>query len=90
MPIRNPFARRPAPANGLEPGQEDGSQLGAQYGGTPGFERVDTVGSKASSMSISSSKSQEPAEYKLSGMHLVQPVAGTCAIPSFVLVDMRY
>ncbi|TQV96782.1 hypothetical protein IF1G_04022 [Cordyceps javanica] len=62
MPIRNPFARRPEvaiPNNENErPGQENNS---------PGFERVDTVGSKASSaMSIRSSKSHDNGEYKMS------------------------
>ncbi|EGX91797.1 hypothetical protein CCM_05954 [Cordyceps militaris CM01] len=62
MPIRNPFARRPEvaiPNNENErPGQENSH---------PGFERVDTVGSKASSaMSIRSSKSHDNGEYKMS------------------------
>jgi hypothetical protein len=60
MPIRNPFAKRPGVSNGLDPEPEVENK--------PGFERVDTVGSKASSaLSISSGKSQEPAEYKMSG-----------------------
>ncbi len=63
MPIRNPFARRPEvviPNNENErPGQEN------NY---PGFERVDTVGSKASSaLSIRSGKSHDNGEYKMSG-----------------------
>ncbi|KAM3500894.1 hypothetical protein MY11210_009449 [Beauveria gryllotalpidicola] len=63
MPIRNPFARRPEvviPSNdeNERPGQENNH---------PGFERVDTVGSKASSaMSIRSSKSHDIGEYKMS------------------------
>lgn len=63
MPIRNPFARRPEvviPSNdeNERPGQENNH---------PGFERVDTVGSKASSaMSIRSSKSHDVGEYKMS------------------------
>ncbi|KAJ4163889.1 hypothetical protein LMH87_005593 [Akanthomyces muscarius] len=62
MPIRNPFARRPEvviPNNENErPGQEN------NY---PGFERVDTVGSKASSaLSIRSGKSHDNGEYKMS------------------------
>lgn len=60
MPIRNPFAKRPGLSNGVDPEPEVENK--------PGFERVDTVGSKASSaLSITSGKSQEPAEYKMSG-----------------------
>jgi hypothetical protein len=60
MPIRNPFAKRPGLSNGLDPEPEVENR--------PSFERVDTVGSKASSaLSINSGKSQEPAEYKMSG-----------------------
>lgn len=63
MPIRNPFARRPGAAvasdEDLRPEQENSH---------PGFERVDTVGSKASSvLSIRSAKSQDTGEYKMSG-----------------------
>lgn len=58
--IRNPFTRRPGAAGhdeNLRPDKE-----------VPGFERVDTVGSKASSvLSIRSSKSQDNGEYKMSG-----------------------
>jgi len=75
MPIRNPFARRPGPAAAVQ----DENQRPDSAGGTtttttdaahPGFERVDTVGSKASSaFSIRSSrKSQDTGEYKMSGM----------------------
>ncbi|CAN8098971.1 unnamed protein product [Discula destructiva] len=64
MPIRNPFARRHGddaalrPPLTIEPGLKT----------PPGFERVDTVGSKASSaMSISSPPSrQDIGEYKMS------------------------
>jgi hypothetical protein len=60
MPIRNPFAKRPGLSNGVDPEPEVENK--------PGFERVDTVGSKASSaLSINSGKSLEPAEYKMSG-----------------------
>lgn len=60
MPIRNPFAKRPGLSHGLDPEPEVENK--------PDFERVDTVGSKASSAwSINSGKSQEPAEYKMSG-----------------------
>ncbi|OAA44560.1 hypothetical protein BBO_04043 [Beauveria brongniartii RCEF 3172] len=63
MPIRNPFARRPEvviPSN-------DENERSGQENNHPGFERVDTVGSKASSaMSIRSSKSHDVGEYKMS------------------------
>ncbi|KAM3453314.1 hypothetical protein MY3296_003905 [Beauveria thailandica] len=63
MPIRNPFARRPElviPSN-------DENERFEQENNHPGFERVDTVGSKASSaMSIRSSKSHDVGEYKMS------------------------
>lgn len=68
MPIRNPFAKRTDVQTGLQPYEEGIRPLG-QNATRPSFERVDTVGSKASSaMSVSSRKSQEPAEYKMSGM----------------------
>ncbi|OAA64305.1 hypothetical protein SPI_02952 [Niveomyces insectorum RCEF 264] len=71
MPIRNPFARRTATDDTLRPGSSGG------LGGTPSrdpapfkqpsFERVDTVGSLASSSrSIGSRKSQDTGEYKMS------------------------
>ncbi|ROW11218.1 hypothetical protein VMCG_01308 [Cytospora schulzeri] len=61
MPIRNPFARRQAdelrPPLTIEPALKT----------PPGFERVDTVGSKASSaLSVSSRRSQDTGEYKMS------------------------
>jgi hypothetical protein len=62
MPIRNPFARRTGGAThdeNLHPERENPH---------PGFERVDTVGSKASSgLSIRSNKSYDNGEYKMSG-----------------------
>ncbi|KAK4127111.1 hypothetical protein N657DRAFT_192376 [Parathielavia appendiculata] len=69
MPIRNPFARRPGPAI-----QDENQRPGSAASGTItdaahlGFERVDTVGSKASSaFSIRSSRrSQDTGEYKMS------------------------
>lgn len=64
MPIRNPFAKRQDVQTSLQPHEEEN-------GTRPKFEKVDTMGSKASSMSISSRKSQEqPPEYKMSGMRL--------------------
>lgn len=72
MPIRNPFARRPGPAAVQDENQRPGSAAGTLTpdAAHPGFERVDTVGSKASSaFSIHSSrKSQDTGEYKMSGM----------------------
>ncbi|TVY16285.1 hypothetical protein LARI1_G003730 [Lachnellula arida] len=60
MPIRNPFAKRQDVQTSLQPHEEEN-------GARPKFEKVDTMGSKASSMSISSRKSQEqPPEYKMS------------------------
>jgi hypothetical protein len=61
MPIRNPFTRRPGAAadENIHPDRDASS--------TPGFERIDTVGSKASSvLSIRSNKSQDTGEYKMS------------------------
>ncbi|KAK3311167.1 uncharacterized protein B0T15DRAFT_64713 [Chaetomium strumarium] len=65
--IRNPFARRTGPAIHDE-NQRPGSAAGNPGAGHPGFQRVDTVGSKASSLafSIRSRKSQDNGEYKLS------------------------
>lgn len=64
MPIRNPFARRPGSAI-----VSDENAIPEQDPSCPGFERVDTVGSKASSvLSIRSAKSQDNGEYKMSGM----------------------
>jgi hypothetical protein len=68
MPIRNPFAKRPDMSTALTPNEENARPL-SQNGTRPTFEKVDTMGSKSSSaMSISSGKSQEPVEYKMSGM----------------------
>ncbi|VBB73444.1 Putative protein of unknown function [Podospora comata] len=71
MPIRNPFARRPgvivtAHDENSRPGSAAGSVKESVL--SPGFERVDTVGSKASSaFSIRSSRrSQDTGEYKMS------------------------
>ena len=69
MPIRNPFARRPGAALIPDENQRPGSAAGSPDAAHPGFERVDTVGSKASSaFSIGSRKSQDTGEYKMSGM----------------------
>jgi len=62
MPIRNPFAKRQDVQTNLQPHEEE-------HATRPRFEKVDTMGSKASSMSISSRMSQDqPPEYKMSGM----------------------
>ncbi|KAK3366957.1 hypothetical protein B0T24DRAFT_373915 [Lasiosphaeria ovina] len=71
MPIRNPFARRPG---GNLAVQDENVRPGSSSAGSgsddpahPGFERVDTVGSKASSaLSIGSRRSQDTGEYKMS------------------------
>lgn len=66
MPIRNPFARRQADEGSLRPPLTIEPALETP----PGFERVDTVGSKASSaVSISSRRSQDTGEYKMSGTY---------------------
>lgn len=72
MPIRNPFGRRSgAPLAQDENVREpNGPRLTVE---PPGFERVDTVGSKASSPSTRSSKNNDPGAYKLSGMTLFHP-----------------
>ncbi len=68
MPIRNPFAKRSDVSAGLQP-YEEGIRPLSQNGTRPAFEKVDTTGSKGSSaMSIKSGQSQEPVEYKMSGM----------------------
>jgi len=71
MPIRNPFAKRPDVQVGLQPPSENNVRPLSQNSTRLTFERVDTVGSKSSSaMSIKSSRSQEPVEYKMSGIRL--------------------
>ncbi|KAK3363048.1 hypothetical protein B0T25DRAFT_526128 [Lasiosphaeria hispida] len=64
MPIRNPFARRPAAHDENTRPESPAGNIDVAH---PGFERVDTVGSKASSaLSIRSRKSQDTGEYKMS------------------------
>lgn len=69
MPIRNPFAtlvanKRPANDENFRP-----DLLTVKDAAHPGFERVDTVGSKASSaLSIRSAKDNDNGDYKMSGM----------------------
>ncbi|KAB5580980.1 hypothetical protein GE09DRAFT_459157 [Coniochaeta sp. 2T2.1] len=75
MPIRNPFARqRPGLSvpDASSTSTSTTSRPGSSSNGDvahPGFERVDTVGSKASSstaLSVRSSRSQDNGEYKMS------------------------
>ncbi|AEO54416.1 hypothetical protein MYCTH_2296969 [Thermothelomyces thermophilus ATCC 42464] len=73
MPIRNPFARRAGTAAAVQdenqrPGSAAGTITAADAAPTAGFERVDTVGSKASSaFSIRSGRrSYDTGEYKMS------------------------
>lgn len=68
-PFRNPFARRPGVFNATE------DQLHPEAVpevAQPGFEKVDTVGSKASSAlsirSWRSERSMDNGDYKMSGM----------------------
>lgn len=63
MPIRNPFTRRP----GAVVPADEGVYADREHN-YPGFERVDIVGSKASSvLSVRSARSQDTGEYKMSG-----------------------
>jgi hypothetical protein len=64
MPIRNPFAKRP----GATPATDENARPESSSGDVlqPGFERADTMGSKASS--ALSMRSQDNGEYKMSGM----------------------
>ncbi|KHO00083.1 uncharacterized protein MAM_02006 [Metarhizium album ARSEF 1941] len=70
MPIRNPFARRTATATA-----HDESLYPEQDASHPGFERVDTIGSKASSaLSIRSNRSHDTGEYKMSAAYIFRYV----------------
>ncbi|PQE11193.1 pumilio like proteiny domain family member 6 [Rutstroemia sp. NJR-2017a BVV2] len=60
MPIRNPFAKRTDVQSGLQPLSDENAASRTS------FERVSTVGSRASSMSIKTGKSEGPPEYKMS------------------------
>lgn len=60
MPIRNPFTRRPGSVVVQDENQRPDS--------TPGFEKVDTVGSKSTPvLSIRSGQGRDNGEYKMSG-----------------------
>ncbi|KAI1373640.1 hypothetical protein F4677DRAFT_448207 [Hypoxylon crocopeplum] len=68
MPIRNPFARRPGVLTGAEV-RDENVRPGAPSleSAQAGFEKVDTIGSKASSsLSIRSTKSRDTGDYKMS------------------------
>lgn len=65
MPIRNPFARRPGP--GVVVQDENARPTDGRVPSAPGFERVDTVGSKASSV-LSIRNNSDNGDYKMSGM----------------------
>lgn len=71
MPIRNPFGRR----SGVSLTQDEHARAStntARLVEPPGFERVDTVGSKASSLSIPKSRTRnDVGVYELSGMSSV-------------------
>lgn len=68
MPIRNLFARRPGAITVQDENQRPGSAAGKTDVESPGFEKVDTVGSMASTaFSIRSRRSQDTGEYKMSG-----------------------
>lgn len=67
MPIRNPFTRRPGLTVTTDENARPASAAGKDVA-HPGFERVDTVGSKASSaLSVRSAHSPDNGEYKMSG-----------------------
>jgi len=69
-PFRNLFSKRPDVQTGLQPAEENVRAV-SPNGIRPTFEKVDTTGSRSSSISIN--KPQEPPEYKMSGMW--QPLA---------------
>ncbi|KAI9644839.1 hypothetical protein NHQ30_006866 [Ciborinia camelliae] len=72
MPIiRNPFARRSDVQTGLQPSQDDQNAPSR-----PSFERVNTVASRASSMSIKTARSEEPPEYKMSARSPISLIDG--------------
>ncbi|KAI3331838.1 hypothetical protein HD806DRAFT_171284 [Xylariaceae sp. AK1471] len=69
MPIRNPFAKRPLLATGAEAANDENVRPSTlvQKDSCSGFERVDTVGSRASSAwSIRTTKSHDNGDYKMS------------------------
>ncbi|KAL7628137.1 hypothetical protein AAE478_002335 [Parahypoxylon ruwenzoriense] len=69
MPIRNPFARRSGILSGAEVKDENvrPGMLSPSETAQAGFEKVDTIGSKASfALSIRSGKSRDNGDYKMS------------------------
>lgn len=81
--MRNPFNRRPGPATIVVTDENQHPNI------APGFERVDTMGSKGSSvLSIRSAQGQDNGEYKMSGTSLnLQQLLSTD--PSFGSSDCR-
>ena len=66
MPIRIPFTRRPNAPEVNDETERPG--LAVPKVSNPGFERVETMGSRASSvLSIRTSKSRDNGDYKMSG-----------------------
>jgi len=89
MPMRNPFARRPGAPVIQDENSRPGSATGEVESVHPGFERVDTVGSKASSaLSIRSRRSQDTGEYKMSGTQRVTPPPIPAKIPIAIALDI--
>lgn len=81
MPIRNPFARRPGSVVVQDENQRPDS--------APGFEKVDTVGSKSTPvLSIRSGQGRDNGEYKMSGtfMKPYRLVSLMACLPSLSLV----
>ncbi|KAM3071301.1 hypothetical protein ACMFMG_008892 [Clarireedia jacksonii] len=64
MPLRNPFAKRTDVQTSLHPLSDENG--GPQNASRTSFEKVSTIGSRASSMSIKTGRSEEPPEYKMS------------------------
>lgn len=62
MPIRNPFSKK----LGFSSETDENVRPNPENNGRPTFEKVDTVGSKSSALSIKTSMSLEPTEYKMS------------------------
>ncbi|KAI0165734.1 hypothetical protein GGR57DRAFT_448526 [Xylariaceae sp. FL1272] len=66
MPIRNPFAKRPFLHTGVDTVNDENAAPGHLAPKDSGFERVDTVGSRASSSWSIRSKNQDNGDYKMS------------------------
>lgn len=72
MPIRNPFTRRPGSVVVQDENQRPDT--------APGFEKVDTVGSKSKPVLSIRSQGHDNGEYKMSGMS-----QNPCRLPSLVV-----